>query len=567
MIRRIFIQKITVLMLTVILAIYGITCTSEAHTGGVTHFHGFSTTRSVQENEPSGTNVGEAVVAHNYGFYYRYVLGGTDAGSFSIDADTGQLKTATTFDYETKSSYSVKVTIQTGTIDPASDAITGPIVRYNDADSISVDINVTNVLDCPPSFVLSGEVCIGLSSSIAFPFVIVPAEAESLPAFTVDEQAQVVSAVTLDTVIFNELFNASNDVQDWIELRNITDTDVDLSEWKLIVATSEGTQVFNLPEGTMLPAGAVFLFLNADPTHPDMPLASSEEASYHYQVDEDFILPRTAFTLILRSPDAWEDAIGNFFFNYEVPPTVPSLTSDIAWLRAKPHVIGTRAEAWVSSGSATPGYHRQQLLGDVNGDGVVNILDLVLVASQFGQPEDMRADLNGDRVVNIQDLVLVANGISGVAAAPSARGLTAVQVQEWLRLAKAEAILPIQTSVSQREASYQRGIQVLARLHRMLVPKDTALLANYPNPFNPETWIPYQLANPSDVQIAIYDTRGTLVRHINLGHQPAGVYQTRSRAAYWDGTNELGETVASGLYFYTLTTQDFSATRRMLILK
>ena len=104
-------------------------------------------------------------------------------------------------------------------------------------------------------------------------------------------------------------------------------------------------------------------------------------------------------------------------------------------------------------------------------------------------------------------------------------------------------------------------------LLQMLMPKETALLANYPNPFNPETWIPYQLATASDVKITIYDARGTVVRDLDLGHRPVGVYQTRSQAAYWDGTNAFGESVASGIYFYTLTAGDFSATRRMLILK
>ena len=93
------------------------------------------------------------------------------------------------------------------------------------------------------------------------------------------------------------------------------------------------------------------------------------------------------------------------------------------------------------------------------------------------------------------------------------------------------------------------------------------MLANYPNPFNPETWIPYQLATESDVQITIYDARGTLVRQFDLGHQPVGSYESQSRAVYWDGTNAFGESVASGIYFYTLTAGGFSATRKMLILK
>ena len=99
------------------------------------------------------------------------------------------------------------------------------------------------------------------------------------------------------------------------------------------------------------------------------------------------------------------------------------------------------------------------------------------------------------------------------------------------------------------------------------VPSETTLSANYPNPFNPETWIPYQLSNTSDVRITIYDARGRVVRVLDLGHQRAGYYTSRSRAAYWDGRNNRGERVASGLYFYHLRADTLSLLRRMVILK
>ena len=99
------------------------------------------------------------------------------------------------------------------------------------------------------------------------------------------------------------------------------------------------------------------------------------------------------------------------------------------------------------------------------------------------------------------------------------------------------------------------------------MPEQTLLLSNYPNPFNPETWIPYQLAEAADVTLTIYAVNGQIVRRLAFGHQLAGIYQTRSRAAYWDGRNALGESVASGVFFYTLTAGNFTATRKMLILK
>ena len=98
-------------------------------------------------------------------------------------------------------------------------------------------------------------------------------------------------------------------------------------------------------------------------------------------------------------------------------------------------------------------------------------------------------------------------------------------------------------------------------------PKDTILAQNFPNPFNPETWMPYQLSKSTDVTIQIYDISGRLVRTLELGWKPTGAYMTRASAAYWDGRNDLGERVASGTYFYTLQTRDFAATRRMVILK
>ena len=204
---------------------------------------------------------------------------------------------------------------------------------------------------------------------------------------------------------------------------------------------------------------------------------------------------------------------------------------------------------------------QQTLPVDVNGDGVVNIQDLVLVASRFGETGENAADVNGDGVVNIQDLVKVAGAFGNAAAAPTIHPtalamLSTKDVQQWLTQAQ---------QVNLTDTTSQRGIRFLEQLLELLTPKETALLPNYPNPFNPETWIPYQLAKPAAVTVSIHATDGKLVRTITVGNQPAGIYQ--SRAVYWDGRNEVGESVASGVYFYTLTAGEFSATRKMLIRK
>ena len=107
----------------------------------------------------------------------------------------------------------------------------------------------------------------------------------------------------------------------------------------------------------------------------------------------------------------------------------------------------------------------------------------------------------------------------------------------------------------------------LAELVAYEIPAKTELLLNYPNPFNPETWIPYRLAKDAFVTVTIYDLSGRMVRDIAVGHRIAAVYESRSEAIYWDGRTEFGERVASGIYFYTLTAGDYTATRKMVILK
>ena len=201
---------------------------------------------------------------------------------------------------------------------------------------------------------------------------------------------------------------------------------------------------------------------------------------------------------------------------------------------------------------------------DVNEDGVVNVQDLVLVSSRLGETGENMADINGDGVVNIQDLVLVAGELGGAAAAPSVSPGTSAALSSR---ATVERWLATAYRLPRLDVRLQRGIDWLERLLAALPPEETALLVNYPNPFNPETWIPYQLAKPAEVTLRIYAVNGALVRTVALGHQRAGVYRTRSRAVYWDGRNAQGERVASGVYFYTLMAGDFTATRKMLIRK
>ena len=190
---------------------------------------------------------------------------------------------------------------------------------------------------------------------------------------------------------------------------------------------------------------------------------------------------------------------------------------------------------------------------DVNDDGIINVLDLIAVSSHASwgepvEPQDMTGPERPNRFV----------GPSAPALVGDLAALTPAAIQGWIDIAQVE---------DDGSAIFDLGIANLERLLQATVPERTKLLLNYPNPFNPETWIPYQLAKATDVSVSIYSVNGALVRTLALGHQAPGVYQSKSQAAYWDGRNELGERVASGVYFYTLTAGDFSATGKMLVRK
>ena len=200
---------------------------------------------------------------------------------------------------------------------------------------------------------------------------------------------------------------------------------------------------------------------------------------------------------------------------------------------------------------------------DANNDGVVDIQDLVLVASNYGQKGQNAADVNGDRVVNSADLLVVAGALDDAAAAPLAHPqtvelFTTSDIKLWLAHAQ---------QLNLTDPTSLKGILFLEQLLAALLPKETVLLPNYPNPFNPETWIPYRLAEATFVTLTIYDGRGQVVRALDIGHQVAAFYETRSKAIHWDGRNEFGEQVASGVYFYHLSAGNYSAMRKMLILK
>ncbi len=202
---------------------------------------------------------------------------------------------------------------------------------------------------------------------------------------------------------------------------------------------------------------------------------------------------------------------------------------------------------------------------DVNEDGIVNVLDVYMVASALGyvNPENPRVDVNGDGTVDKHDLLIVVQHLDEETT-PQAPGHA---MQRHDNASDVQHAIDILKQAHDGSPAWQHAIAKLEQLLDTFIPEKSRLLANYPNPFNPETWIPYQLAAAADVTLTIWTADGQQVRTLVIGHKSTGIYENKSRAVSWDGKNDLGEPVSSGLYFYTLTAGDFTATRKMLILK
>ncbi len=237
-------------------------------------------------------------------------------------------------------------------------------------------------------------------------------------------------------------------------------------------------------------------------------------------------------------------------------------------------IEGIADTSFISNGQLLSGVVNQTNWGDVSGDGYVTAYDAALVLqyivglTDFEITQQQVADVTDDGNVTALDAALILQytvflitqfPVETKTAAP----LLATQSEQD---ALKKAIAQLEAIAINREQK-----KVLKQLKHLVfqksLPKRTALLQNFPNPFNPETWIPFQLAEDSEVTIRIFAINGTLVRTLQLGFQPAGYYINRNKAAYWNGKNEAGGKASSGLYFYKIQAGNLVATRKMILVK
>ena len=216
------------------------------------------------------------------------------------------------------------------------------------------------------------------------------------------------------------------------------------------------------------------------------------------------------------------------------------------------------------------------LYGDVSDDGKVKAYDASLVLQHVVgllniEPDSEQwraADVSGNSNISAYDAALILQYCVGLitkfpADTPAAAPALDQKSEDKLL---AEAVAQLETvSLSNEQNRILEQLKLL--VFNKLVSPCTSLLQNFPNPFNPETWIPYTLTEGVHVTIEIYNATGTLVRTLDLGYKDAGYYLEKNKAAYWNGRNNVGETVSSGVYFYRLKAGDFTATKKLVVLR
>jgi hypothetical protein len=497
---------------------------------------GTSTTRSIAENTAAGTNIGTAVGATDTdtGDTLTYTLGGTDEASFSIASTTGQLQTKAALDYETKTSYAVTVSVSDGN---------------SGSDSIDVTINITNVNEAP-AFASGASISnISATKDTAITSVTLPQATDpdanttltytltpALPAgltFTASTRA-LAGTPTATKASTTYTYKASDGtlsstltftIQVSAPANNAPAFAADSTTRSIAENTASGTNIGTAVTATDADTGDTLTYTLGGTDASSFSIVSTSgqlqtKAALDYETKTSY-----SVTVSVSDGNGGSDSIDVTINVTDVDETNPSDAITFKYKDSEARRIGTSNSFRITITGTITASRSVRVVGTVEGYVNDDSIGIAIVNESIDAGKSVDVSVSGiwnhdgsnSQTVSIELDVTTITGL----AAPSAQ----------------------------------------------LVPSKTALMPNFPNPFNPETWIPYDLSEPGEVTLTIYNVRGVVVRELKLGHKPAGIYQSRSRAIHWDGRNMFGEKVATGVYFYTLTAGDFTATRKMLIRK
>ena len=559
---------------------------------------GTTTTRSVAENVPLGTSIGRAVSATDadndtltYSLYAG--LDSMDGFSFSIDSTTGQLRTKYPYllDYETKSSYSVTVLVSDG--NGGGDSITVTINVRDGSDTITPSLSTRTptvrdaIVAAVPGVNNANDVTLSHLTAITS----LNLSGKSIRSLKTGDFN---GLLTLSTLHLNR-----NSISDLSALDHLTAlTSLNLSDNLIndISALDHLTALtsLNLSDNLISDISAL----------DDLTALTSLNLSDNLISDISALDHLTALTSLNLSDNlisdisALDDLTALTSLNLS-----DNLISDISTLQNSLLRSLYLSDNSISDVSALQNLRSLTSLS-IKGNPISDYEPLrILKGSNSGIHIDINLDNNppvftdgSSTTRSIAENTVSGTNIGDAVAATDADNDTltyslggtdaaSFSIVNTTGQLQTSAALDFETKTSYTvTVDASDGNDGLDRITVTItvtdeaaaapsvelppvIPMNTALLTNFPNPFNPETWIPYQLAEPAEVTLTIYDVRGVVVRRLDLGQQLAGVYHSRSRAIHWDGRNGVGEKVASGLYFYTLTAGDFTATRKLLIRK
>lgn len=538
-------------------------------------FTATTATRSVNENVTAGTNIGAVVSASDVddGDSLTYALSGTDASDFDIVSTSGQLQTKSDLDHETEDSYTVIVTATDTATPGLTDMITVTInvndvndtPKFDDGTSAtrSIDENTAANMNIGDAVGATDEdknddntqkdtLTYTLEGTDAASFNIVSTSGQLQTKAALDKETKDSYSVTVKvTDDSGDTSTNSATISVTITVTNVNEAPEFLSTLTTTISVDENT-------AANTEIGNAFTATDVD---------SGDTLTYSLEgTDKDeFAIDETSGQLKTK-----ED------LNYEVVDEPYSVTVKVT-----------------DSGDITDTIDVTININDVNDapeftDGETTTRSIVenrSLGSSVGDPVTA-TDEDKDSEDNQKDTLIYS--LSGTDADKFTIDSSTGQIRIAMIFTvdmdtEYTVVVTVQDRpdddettehIDESEGKLTDTITVTITVTNIggapaltPVPTQTALLSNYPNPFNPETWIPYQLSKPSDVTLTIYNLRGVVVREIAISQKPAGNYISRNRAMYWDGRNSLGEKVAAGVYFYTFKTRDYSATRKMLIRK
>ncbi len=573
-----------------------------------TFTEGTSTTRTVPENTSAGSNIGTAVVATDVDAdTLTYTLTGTDSSSFAIVSTSGQLQTSASLDYEEKKSYMVTVNA----------------IAANEGGNASIDvtINITNVVE--------DTLLVNRTSKVK-ELLINAANVESADSITPEKLAQItvlnwndkrISSLkegdfdglsSVESVYLNRniLTSLPNDV--FKGLSSATAIYISFNEISSISDDAfnglSTLETLHLNDNELSIDSAIFDGLTALETLnlSDNPLSSLDEnlfedltslMSLNIELCDLTSLPSDIFEGLTSLTDL--DISGNNLTSLpsDIFEGLTSLTdldiSNISLTSLPSNIfegLSSLEDIYLYANNLTS-------LPDGLFDGLTSLITFgakysntnpltitvsleldgngVKVKIPVGAPKDVDIPVNvtnGSLNDNVTTIRVTKGSVESesvtVTRTAGTTGAVTANIGSLPNIASSKL-----SGIALVKPSTGLPLTVIAAVpagpivDSDVIPNSTALFSNFPNPFNPETWIPYQLAKPADVSLRIYNIRGVVVREITLGQQPAGYYATQSRAIHWDGRNAVGEKVASGVYFYMLTADDYRALRSMLIVK